>query len=149
MSDNEKINSLLDAIVQSPTKVCLVIDKDHARFQDWHYNEATWDREYEKDRVEVDGVLTRFKEVFQSAVKYWSACLGPPLQSFENWEREKPAWAGGLYARWDVNSDFYTIFMSWENPEDPFFLVAAKAPISEFNSEPGDYSNPWDYKWGE
>jgi hypothetical protein len=145
MKNRNDLIVLLDRVAESTEKICIVIDSDHARYQDWKYSE--YGKEFEKDRLEVNCVLSRFKQNFRIAVDHWSASLGPPLQMFENWEKGRPAWANGFFARWEAGSEFYTIFMSWENPEDDFFLVAAKAPISEYSCLPNDYSNPWDHRW--
>lgn len=73
--------------------------------------------------------------------------IGEPSESAEEWDLGIPTWAsGGGYALWQQDDDFVSLFVSWDNPEDPSFVVAARAAMSQLSREPGA-ADPWSQSW--
>lgn len=73
--------------------------------------------------------------------------LGKPDEQATEWHLGIPTWASGCgYALWKRQHDFVSLFISWDNPEDPGFVIAARAPLSHFDPTPG-MLDPWDAEW--
>ena len=97
------------------------------------------------DRHErIRSILTRrFSEEMESLV----TLLGQPSETADEWDLGIPTWAsGGGYALWVKDDDFISLFVSWDNPEDPSFVVLVRAPYSQLSREPGA-ADPWREAW--
>ena len=77
--------------------------------------------------------------------------LGESTDANVGWDIGVPTWAsGGGYAMWELKDSFITIFISWDNPEDPSFVIGAKAAIGDFNNDHINLQpDPWQSKWME
>ena len=75
-----------------------------------------------------------------------SQLLGTPSEVSDEWKEDVPVWASaGGYALWKSDVNFITVFISWDNPEDPSFVIAARGLTSDFSN---DIQNPLPDPWG-
>jgi len=73
--------------------------------------------------------------------------LSHPSEASDEWDLGIPTWAsGGGYALWQQGDDFVSLFVSWDNPEDPSFVIAVRAPLAQLSREPGA-ADPWREAW--
>jgi hypothetical protein len=83
--------------------------------------------------------------VFGLAVEYLCDRLGEPVRTQTWWSEDLPDWVtSSLFALCHVGDDFLNVFMVYDNPEDPPFLIVAEANRNELASE---YSDPWNSRW--
>jgi hypothetical protein len=54
--------------------------------------------------------------------------------------------SGNGIAIWKRDKDLIVLFVSWDNPEDPAFVIAARAPLASFDATPGSL-DPWGAEW--
>jgi hypothetical protein len=88
-------------------------------------------------------------ERFDHFLKELEPHLGKPDQQAAGWDLGIPTFASGNgYALWNGTENFISLFVSWDNPEDPSFVIVARAPLSVFDSTPGAF-DPWQSKWME
>ncbi|MCD8533458.1 MAG: hypothetical protein LR011_01185 [Verrucomicrobia bacterium] len=120
-----------------------MLDTGAELFHDWNYTDYEADRA--RDEAAAQEVFERFQTVFGLAVEHLRARLGEPIRIQTRWSEDLPYWvSSSLFALWHVGDDFLNIFMAYDNPEDPPFLIVAKANRNELASE---YSDPWNSQW--
>ena len=96
-----------------------------------------------------DPVTPVLAERFDHFLNELEPHLGKPDQQAGGWDLGIPTFASGNgYALWNGTENFISLFVSWDNPEDPSFVIVARAPLSVFDSTPGA-SDPWQSKWME
>lgn len=79
---------------------------------------------------------------FHTAGNSWSArCC------WHEWNDQRPKWASGhLCALWRSDAEsFVSVFMWWENPEDPPILLAGRAAATMLSQD----NDPWNWEWME
>lgn len=92
-------------------------------------------------------VTAKLAERFDHFLADLKSRLGAPEMEAREWNLGIPTFASGNgYALWNQDENFISLFVSWDNFEDPSFVIVARAPLSSFDSEPGA-PNPWDSKW--
>jgi hypothetical protein len=98
---------------------------------------------------EDDVVTPKLAERFEHFLADLKSRLGEPEKQAREWDLGIPTFASGNgYALWNQNENFISLFVSWDNPEDPSFVIVARAPLTSFDSEPGA-PDPWESKWME
>lgn len=105
-----------------------------------------------RDKDEDFSVIgQRLRQRAEQARSQIQAILGEPTIASASWDIGVPTWAsGGGYAKWDLKDVFIAVFISWDNPEDPSFVIAAKAAVNEFsNDHINPQPDPWKSKWME
>jgi len=101
------------------------------------------------DHGAADAVSPKLTERFDHFFGELELRLGEPNKKASEWDLGIPTFASGNgYALWDRHESFVSLFVSWDNPEDPAFVIVARAPRSSFDSTPGA-ANPWNSKWME
>lgn len=98
---------------------------------------------------ENDDVTLTLAERFEHFLADLKSRLGAPENEAREWDSGIPTFASGNgYALWNQDESFISLFVSWDNPEDPSFVIVARAPLTSFDSEPGA-PDPWESKWME
>jgi len=128
----------LDALLERSETGFVILHQEKALGNDYH---ETPDVADSKART----LASTFKEYCERL----KSTLGAPTQETDGWHKGLPSWASGNgFAVWKREHDFVTVFVSWDNPEDPSFVIAARAPLSSF--APGyEVPDPWAQKWME
>lgn len=100
-------------------------------------------------RDKEDTVTPKLAERFKHFLGRFRSRLGEPDKEATEWDLGMPTFASGNgYALWNGDKNFVSLFVSWDNPEDPSFVILARAPLLTFDSTPGA-SDPWGGKWME
>ena len=98
---------------------------------------------------EDDVVTSKLAESYEHFLTDLKSRLGTPENEARKWDLGIPTFASGNgYALWNQDENFISLFVSWDNPEDPSFVIVARAPLTTFDSEPGA-PDPWESKWME
>jgi hypothetical protein len=101
------------------------------------------------DRDAADALTPKLAERFEHFLGTLKPRLGAPNKTASEWDLGIPTFASGNgYAHWNAEKSFVSLFVSWDNPEDPAFIILARAPLSAFDATPGA-PNPWKSKWME
>lgn len=96
-----------------------------------------------------DTITSNLAKQFRDSLNQLSSHLGKPAKEATEWDLGIPTFASGNgFALWNGDQNFVSLFVSWDNPEDPAFLILARAPLSMFDTTPGAL-DPWDGKWME
>jgi len=91
-------------------------------------------------------IVSRLREESRQGKDLVSQRLGEPTEISEEWKENVPVWASaGGYSVWKNDVDFVSVFISWDNPEDPSFVIAARGLIADFSN---DIMNPFPDPWG-
>lgn len=118
---------------------------DGAGFLILHQEHALSPDSYDEDDI----VTPKLAERFEHFLAQLKSRLGEPKEQAREWDLGIPTFASGNgYALWNLEGNFISLFVSWDNPEDPSFVIVARAPLSTFDPEPGA-PNPWESKWME
>lgn len=98
-------------------------------------------------REQEDSTSPVLAERFSHFATVLTKKLGKPDQKATEWDLGIPTWASGCgFALWKRPNDFVSLFVSWDNPEDPGFVIVARAPLSHFDTTPGEL-DPWGGEW--
>jgi len=141
--------SLIHEVLGAGEPTFRILDQDKARFKDWEYSD---DHAKDRARDESDWEQTRkrYEQLKGEAVEIISAKLGPCATNKDGWDEATPCWAsGGLFALWNVQDRFVSVFLSWDNPEDPSFFIVACASENQFVLGPDYSADPWESAWME
>ncbi|MBK1881963.1 hypothetical protein JIN85_06025 [Luteolibacter pohnpeiensis] len=123
------------------------MDQDKARFADWEYTD--WEKDRARDEADWTETRKRYEQLKDEALQIISDELGPCAANKDGWDEATPCWAsGGLFALWKVQERFVSVFLSWDNPEDPSFLIVACASQDQFALGPAS-ADPWETAWME
>ena len=125
-----------------------LLDGSETGFVILHKEKALGNEYHEKNDI-ADTNTRRLESTFNDYCERIESSLGAPTEVADGWHKGLPAWASGNgFAVWKREHDFVTIFVSWDNPEDPSFVIVARAPLSSF--APGyEVPDPWEQKWME
>ncbi len=97
----------------------------------------------------ADAISLKLTERFEHFLGKLEPQLGKPDKRASEWDLGIPTFASGNgYALWNSDESFVSLFVSWDNPEDPSFVIAARAPLSSFDSSP-EATDPWRSQWME
>jgi hypothetical protein len=141
--------SLIHEVIGSYEATFRILDQDKARFKDWQYSDD-YAKDHARDVADWDQTLKRYEQLKDGAVQIISEALGPPAANKDGWDEATPCWAsGGLFALWNVQDRFVSVFLNWDNPEDPSFLIVACASQNQFVLGRDCSDTPWDYAWME
>jgi hypothetical protein len=111
------------------------------------HQESALGNDFRDDDDAYDGAQARLKEHALKVKDELQNILGTPSKESIGWNIGVPTWAsGGGYALWNRDVDFLSVFISWDNPEDPSFVIVGRAPLCEFSN---DHMNPSPDPWGE
>lgn len=139
--------SLIKEVLASEVSTFRILDQDKARFADWEYTD--WEKERAQDEAEWEQTRMRYQKLKNDAVLYISEELGSHAEDKEEWDSTTPHWAsGGSFALWNTKDRFVTVFLSWDNPEDPSFLIVACASQDQFVLG-AEALDPWEAGWME
>lgn len=121
------------------------LKEDRAGYVILHQERALGSEYGDEDDIVTPKLAERF-EYFLADLK---SRLGTPKKEAREWECGIPTFASGNgYALWNQEENFVSLFISWDNPEDPSFVIVARAPLPTFDAEPGAW-NPWESQWME
>lgn len=139
--------SLIREVLASDAATFRILDQDKARFADWKYTD--WDKERAQDEADWEQTRLRYQKLKNEAVIHISEELGTCAEDKEEWDTTTPHWAsGGSFALWNTQDRFVSIFLSWDNPEDPSFLIVACASLDQFVLG-AEAMDPWEARWME
>ena len=75
-------------------------------------------------------VLSKLAERFGHFLGDLKSSLGAPIKTATEWDLGIPTFASGNgYALWSIGENFVSLFVSWDNPEDPAFIIVGRAPL--------------------
>jgi hypothetical protein len=132
MFDSTEYNTL-DAFLNSDEVGFITLHQEHAHDSD--------------DREAFDAITSKLSERFENFLVHLTTLLGTPAKTATEWDLGIPTFASGNgYALWNTEGNFVSLFVSWDNPEDPAFIILARAPLTAFDSTPG-VTNPWKSMW--
>lgn len=101
------------------------------------------------DNDDDDVVTSKLAERFEHFLADLKLRLGAPENEAREWDLGIPTFASANgYALWNQDENFISLFVSWDNREDPSFVIVARAPLTSFDSEPVA-PDPWESKWME
>ena len=137
MEDIKEYDSLNALLAGSETGF-MILHQEKALGNDYH----------EKHDI-ADTNTRRLASTFKEYCERLKSSLGAPTEETDGWHEGLPAWASGNgFAVWKRERDFMTVFVSWDNPEDPSFVIAARAPLSSFAPR-YEVPDPWEQQWME
>lgn len=120
-------------------------DSEEAGFVILHQEKAQGNDFRDKE----DTSAPRLAERFAHFLADFRSRIGEPDQEATGWDLGIPTFASGNgYALWNGDSSFMSLFVSFDNPEDPSFVILARAPLWTFDPTPGA-ADPWGGKWME
>lgn len=141
-------SSLIHEILGSDEATFRILDQDKARFADWKYTD--WEKDRARDEADWADTRKRYEQLKDEAVEMISGELGPCAANKNGWDDATPCWAsGGIFALWNVQDRFVSVFLSWDNPEDPSFLIVACGSQDQFVLGPDYSADPWESAWME
>lgn len=138
-------DSLIQEVIASEEAIFRILDQDKARFADWKYTD--WEKDRAQDEADWEQTRIRYRQIMLEAVSLISKELGPCVEKKEEWDESMPKWAsGGLFALWNTPEKFVSVFLSWDNPEDPSFLIVSCADRDQF-ALGAESMDPWESGW--
>jgi hypothetical protein len=139
--------SLIQEVLATEGATFKILDQDKARFKDWKY--IDWEKDRSRDEAEWEQTRKRYEQLKSDATQIISEEFGPPAANKHGWDEATPCWAsGGIFALWNLQDRFVSVFLSWDNPEDPSFLIVACAGRDQF-ALGADAIDPWEAGWME
>ena len=110
------------------------------------HQEAAPGNDFEDDDQEYQASQEKLMQRAHDASSQLRDFLGEPSVVSDEWDLGIPTWAsGGGYSLWTRENDFVASFISWDNPEDPGFVIVGRGAIEDFSA---DHLSPKPDPWG-
>lgn len=116
------------------------------------HQEPALGNDFRDKETQYSEIEARLKSNADNAISQLRDVLGDPTSMSAGWDIGVPTWAsGGGYAIWRRENDFISSFISWDNPEDPSFVIVGRASIEDYsdnhiNPNPDPWMSEWMHK---